>query len=332
MLLEAVNPPQPAHSKAIAAAKPPNCKCLRVIFTKQYIIVFTVMLAIANSLGITPPGLHEFRLVTTFLKRHRAIWTLICIPWLLCLSNGLQAADSATNSQDAAKFAQQAEKAYTAAKTHYEANPNDAEVAWRFASTCFDWADFSTSDNQREQIANEGIAACRKLLEKDTNSARAHYYLAMNLGQVAQTKMLGALKIVDQMEKEFKIALALDPKMDYAGADRGLGLLYLEAPGWPASIGNRSKARQHLQKALKQFPNYPENLLNMIEAEIKWGAKHDVSRDLLTLDQMWPAAQKEFAGQRWESSWADWARRRELAEKKSATQKASVVPGKSSVN
>jgi hypothetical protein len=266
------------------------------------------------------------------LMRYRAIWTLLWIPWFFCLSNGLQAADSATNSQDTAKFAQRAGKAYAAAKTHYEANPNEAGAAWRFASACYDWADFSTSDDQRDQIANEGIAACRKLLEKDTNSAPGHYYLAMDLGQVAQTKTLGALKIVDQMEKEFKIALALDPKMDYAGADRGLGLLYLEAPGWPASIGNRSKARQHLQKALKQFPNYPENLMNMIEAEIKWGAKRDALRDLVTLDQMWPAAQKEFAGEKWEMSWADWDRRRQLAEKKAASQKASAIPGKSSAN
>ena len=50
--------------------------------------------------------------------------------------------------------------------------------------------------SQREEIATEGIDACRQLIAANTNSVPGHYYLAMNLGQLAQTKSLGALKIV----------------------------------------------------------------------------------------------------------------------------------------
>ena len=97
-------------------------------------------------------------------------------------------------------------------------------------------------DSERADIAQQGIAAAWQALARESNSAPAHYYLGMNLAQLAQTKMLGALKIVDRMEREFTTTRELDEHFDYAGADRNLGLLYRDAPSI-GSIGNRSKAR-----------------------------------------------------------------------------------------
>src|SRR5204863_9133981 len=99
-----------------------------------------------------------------------------------------------------------------------------------------------------------------------------HYYLGMNLAQLAQTKMLGALKIVTQMEREFSIVRDLDEEFDQAGADRNLGLLYRDAPAI-GSIGSRGKARQHLEHAVKLAPPSPENRLNLIETYLKWGER-----------------------------------------------------------
>lgn len=331
-LLEALMPPQPAHDKSNAAA-PMRARCLRFIFTKLYIIVFTLMLAIANSWGTKPDKAlqlpHKFGFFAFVRPWIVAGWTIA----LICLSPRVEA-DSATNQPaDNARFAQHAEKAFTEAKGKFETQTNDTEAKWQFGRACYDWADFSSSDKQRADIATQGIAACRKLIEKDPDSALGHYYLAMNLGQLAQTKSLGALKIVNQMEAEFKIALGLDPNLDFAGPDRGLGLLYLEAPGWPASIGSKPKARQHLQKALKLFPNFPENALNLIEAELKWGEKRDASRALEALEQLWPAAQKEFTGDQWASTWADWDRRRKVADEKAAgSRKTAAGPKKSGQN
>ncbi|MCX6930190.1 MAG: hypothetical protein NT154_44320 [Verrucomicrobia bacterium] len=60
------------------------------------------------------------------------------------------------------------------------------------------------------ETADQGIAACRLAIMRETNSAPAHYYLGLNLGQLARTKGLGALKLVDQMEREFNRAHDLD--------------------------------------------------------------------------------------------------------------------------
>lgn len=225
-----------------------------------------------------------------------------------------------------ADFAQRAEKAYQSAKTRFQTQSNNAEAAWQFGVTCYDWADFATTGRQREAIAQEGIAACRMVVAQEPRSAPGHYYLGMNLAQLAQTKSLGALKIVDQMEGEFTTTLGLDASFDYGGADRNLGLLYRDAPGWPLSLGSRAKARQHLQQALKLAPDYPENALNLIEAELQWADRASAARDLKALDELWPKAREKFAGEHWESSWVDWDKRREIARKKIA-EPAGIRPG-----
>jgi tetratricopeptide (TPR) repeat protein len=213
------------------------------------------------------------------------------------------------------EFAAKAEKAYEDNRTQFQASSNNPEACWHFARACFDWAEFATNNATRAGLAEEGISACRHLLKSDTNSIPGHYFLAMNLGQLARTKSLGALKIVTQMEAEFDAVLERDADFAFAGADRNLGLLYLYAPGWPLSVGNKSKARQHLKMALKRSPDFPENHLNLIEAEIKWGDKKEALAGLDALDQLWPEARKKLAGDEWAADWAGWEAHRDAARK-----------------
>jgi tetratricopeptide (TPR) repeat protein len=117
--------------------------------------------------------------------------------------------------------------------------------------------------------------------------------------------MLGALKIVGQMEREFSLVRELDPKFDQAGADRNLGLLYRDAPSI-GSIGSRTKAKECLKRAVALAPQYPENRLNLIETYHKWGDRPDAQRELKALEEIWPRARKNFTGEAWEGSWADW--------------------------
>jgi len=223
-----------------------------------------------------------------------------------------------------ALFVLKAEKAFNNAKANFTAHPEKPEAAWKFGQAAYDWAEFATSNAQRAEIANQGIAACRALVEHDPNSAPGHYYLALNLGELAETRKLSALKIVSEMESELKTTINLDPMLDYAGAERSIGLLYLQAPGWPASIGSNAKARQYLTKAEKLAPNYPENILNLIEAQLKWGEKSSAQHHIKTADDLWPAAQKEFTGETWASSWLDWNARLESFRKKASAPPRTI--------
>ncbi|HEV2330014.1 MAG TPA: hypothetical protein VGY56_14630 [Verrucomicrobiae bacterium] len=216
---------------------------------------------------------------------------------------------------DDAMFAHRAELAFNQGQAKYRSQMDDPVAAWQFARACYDWADWATNKSQRAAIAREGIAACHQSL-LFTNSAAAHYYMAMNMGQLARSETLGALKLVRQMENEFLIAASLDSGADFAGSERGLGLLYRDAPGWPMSIGNRARARNYLENAVKLASNYPENVLNLAESQLKWGEKADAKKELAALDALWPAAQKTLAGPAWESSWIDWAKRRDVLREK----------------
>jgi tetratricopeptide (TPR) repeat protein len=205
-----------------------------------------------------------------------------------------------------------AERMFAQAKTNYSMHSADIRAAWEFGRSTFELADIVRGNGRRAAIAQEGIDACKKALERAPDSAPLHFYLGLNLGELARTKTLGALRLVDQMEREFTKSIELDPSFDYAGAERSLGLLYRDAPVL-ASIGSKSKARTHLNRALELAPRYPENRLDMVESELKWGDRKAARRDLKLLEDGWEAARSEFAGPDWIASWADWSARLEKA-------------------
>ncbi len=225
---------------------------------------------------------------------------------LLTPATGL--AESSTNLT-AAGFAARAQNLFVQAQERQRAKSSDAEAAWQFARAAFDWAEFATNDTQRAALAQEAIEVCRPLIAREPRLAPAHYYLAMNLGQLARTKSLGALKLVTEMERHFQEARELEPHLDQAGPDRSLGLLYLDAPGWPTSLGSRNKARQHLQRAIELAPDFPENRLCFLEALVKWGEKKNAQRAAKDLPDLLKQARTNLTGEAWASAWADWDRR-----------------------
>lgn len=223
---------------------------------------------------------------------------------------GTRAGDSAPEppaaTLDAARA--RAERAYQAAAAAFEQSPTNVTYAWQLGRACFDRAELARDPAERAALAQRGIAACRAALARETNVAAVPYYLGMNLGQLARTRSLGALPLVREMETLFLRARQLDPHFDEAGPDRNLGLLYLEAPGWPVSVGHRGKARQHLERALELAPHYPENHLNLLEARLRWGDR-DLAPAVRRLAERLPAARARYAGEAWLWTWADWERR-----------------------
>lgn len=200
------------------------------------------------------------------------------------------------------------------ARTRQQGDTNNVEAAVQLGRACFDRAEFATNDTQRATLAVEGIAVCRAAATREPKQPAAHYYLAMNLGQLARTKMLGALPLVDEMERHFKLARDLDPKLDHAGPERCLGLLYRDAPGWPASIGSKSKARSNLLRAVELAPDFPENRLNLLESALKWSDRKLVQSEVKAIEATLPVARTNLTGDAWAASWADWSRRWEAAQ------------------
>jgi hypothetical protein len=111
------------------------------------------------------------------------------------------------------------------------------------------------------------------------------------------------------MEREFKDALAIDPKLDYGGPDRSLGLLYRDAPGWPTSIGSKHKGREHLIRATQIAPDYPDNWLSLLEAYGRRDEKNKARELMPMVSEKLKLAQQKLIGPEWEWSWQDWERR-----------------------
>lgn len=230
----------------------------------------------------------------------------------IAVSGQQMAGDKSSSDTAAARTARE----FREASNRYVAHTNDAEAAWQFGRACFDLAELTTNNPARAEIAEKGIAACREAMALQPGSAPAHYYLGMDLGQLADTKRnLAALMMVKEMEREFLATAALDEQFDYAGADRNLGLLYMKAPVI-ASIGSRSKARQHLRRSVELAPMYPENRLNLIEALLKWGDLEAARREATYLEELWPEARRRFSDASWAESWLDWEKRFQAAKRR----------------
>jgi len=208
------------------------------------------------------------------------------------------------------------QNAYQQLHQQFQAETNTVEVAWQYGRACFDMSTLQKDSALEAHYAEQGIVACQHALALDSNSAPAHYYLGMDIGQLADTKRnLSALRMVKDVEREFLAARALDKNFDYAGPDRNLGLLYRDAPVI-ASIGSRSKARQYLEEAVQLAPEFPENQLNLVEVYLKWDYHTEAARQFAELEKMWPDARKKFTGVVWDMNWIDWNKRFDIIKKK----------------
>ena len=206
-------------------------------------------------------------------------------------------------------------------------DPTNAAI---LACACYDAANMASNKQERARLAREGVESCRKALKINPQYAPAHYYLGMDLGQLAKVEVWSALFIVKEMEREFKAASVLDPLMDYAGPERNLGLLYQTAPRI-TSVGNRHKARVFLEKARQLAPQYPENQINLAEDLVKYGEITEARKVYQILSQQWNQAQARFQGVEWSASWDDWTARKAALAKILETQShGNVNPGTSS--
>lgn len=241
--------------------------------------------------------------------------------WRVCLAGlfWISAVFALRAEGQDAVFAQRAQQAFEQALKAYTADTNSSSAALALAVAGFDWSEFSTNDMQLAGIARTGVSACRRLIAREPESAAGQYYLAMNLGKLAQAEApsISAYRMVYDVEAAFISAAKLDAHYDYAGPARNLGQLYFQAPGWPLSIGSKPKAKQWLELAVRLEPGYPENQLKLAEARLKWREREQLQSSLKDIAAIWPVARTNFIGQTWEGKWLKWEERRAALEKDS---------------
>lgn len=238
------------------------------------------------------------------IRRGPALFRKLCGVILagLMLTVGALAAGSETNWPPVSER-------LAATRAAFSAQPKDAAPAVQLTQVCFEASWTATNRDEKAKFAEEGIATARGALTLHPAEAGLEYYLALNLGQLASTRGMSALKLVREMETHLLAAQKLDEKFSDAGPDRSLGYLYLDAPGWPVSVGSNEKARKHLEGALKLAPLYPEHGLALAEACLRWKKPDEAGRLVAQVEAIWPKAREQYPGPRWAADWADWEKR-----------------------
>ncbi len=243
---------------------------------------------------------------------------------LASASPGTGPAAEAPSSSLSPKFAGLAEEQLRQARKNYEADPKNVARAWQLGKAYFFAGEFATDQAARARLAEQGIAVCHRALAAKPDSAETGYYHALNQGQLARTKLFGALSLVRHIEGGLRKAARSKPKLDFAGPDRCLGLLYRDAPGWPISVGSHKKAKSHLLKTIALVPEYPENILVLLETWIKWKDYRQLKADLPAGAAVLEQARKNLTGREWEPYWDDWNRRWGAIRKRAA----KMLPGR----
>ncbi len=144
-----------------------------------------------------------------------------------------------------------------------EKAPKPFEVLWRLGRATFLMAETLPADGQMLSYAKRGVAWSRRAAQLEPARVEGHYYLALDLAKQAEASdETGPLEAVIE---EAKAAAKIDARYDDAGPLRLMGKVYLVAPAWPASVGDRDRAVAILKKAVSFSPT-PLNQLFLGEA------------------------------------------------------------------
>lgn len=180
----------------------------------------------------------------------------------------LQEGDAAWERRDDPGMADAARLAYWHA---IAADPQQPDGYWKAARASILVGRLLKGKEARGDAFRRGLRTAQLLLAREDGIAQAHYYYALNLGLLAKEHPTRGHEAVKEMLPHLQKAIELAPQLDRAGGYRTLALVYLRAPGWPASVGDEEAGLEYSLLAVEKAPDYPGNHLALAEAWIAMG-------------------------------------------------------------
>jgi tetratricopeptide (TPR) repeat protein len=155
-----------------------------------------------------------------------------------------------------------------------EKYPQNPHLLWRTAEAHY-YLGFLSEDNLG--VWEKGKDLAKKVLEIDPENPKAHFWYASLLGQIGLEKgVFNSLFSLKPMKEHLEKAIKLDPNQ--AVFYYVLGRLYLEAPGWPVSFGNKEMGVKYLEKAVAIDPTDQEFLIHLYQAYISMKRTEDAQK------------------------------------------------------
>jgi tetratricopeptide (TPR) repeat protein len=176
-------------------------------------------------------------------------------------------------------------------------DPKDFESAWKLARARY-WLGGHADEKKRKAYLESGIAAGRAAIAIAPNKPEGHFWVAANMGALAESFGLRqGLKYRGDIKDALLAVLRLDPAYQQGSADRALGRWYYKVPGLFG--GSDKKSEEHLRKSLTYNPNSASSLFFLAETLIDLGKKDEARRALQKLlevpvDPEWAPEDREF--------------------------------------
>jgi len=131
-------------------------------------------------------------------------------------------------------------------------NAHDVEAAWKLARADY-WLGGRGLDPESRQFLESGVNAGKAAVASAPNRPEGHFWLAANMGAIAESYGVRAgLKYRKLIKEELDTVLRLDAAFMRGSADRALGRWYFKVPTLLG--GNRKLAEEHLRASLKYDP------------------------------------------------------------------------------
>lgn len=182
-------------------------------------------------------------------------------------------------------------------QSRLQQNPRDFEAAWKLARARY-WLGGHAPEGERKALLESGIAAARAALAAEPNRPEGHFWVAANMGALAESFGLRqGLKYRGAIKDELLTVLRLDPAFQQGSADRALGRWYYKVPGLFGGSNRRSE--EHLRRSLTYGPNSTVSHYFLAETLLDEGRKDDARAELrkvldAPLDPDWTPEDREF--------------------------------------
>lgn len=170
-----------------------------------------------------------------------------------------------------------ARKATEIWESRLKANARDFESAYRLAQARYWLGTNGLPENERKAALEAGIAAARTAIALDAKRPEGHFWLAANMGALAESFGLRqGIKYRGAIKEAMLTTLTIDPAFMQGSADRALGRWYFKVPGLFG--GSNKQSEVHLRKSLTYNPNSIISLLFLGDTLEDMGRKDEARK------------------------------------------------------
>lgn len=228
--------------------------------------------------------------------------TLAVLALLLCPS--VAVARQATGDPDRLYEGRESLSSALAAAAVWErrlaANVDDYESAWKLARACY-WLGGHAPPADRRAHMERGIVAARRAVAAEPLEPAGHFWLAANLGAMAESAGLRAgIRYRGEIKRELETVLVLDPSFQKGSADRALGRWYFKVPRLFG--GSNQKSLEHLRRSLTYDPDSAASLSFLAETLLDMNRRAEARQALqqvltVSVDPEWAPETRDFQRQ-----------------------------------